>query len=102
MSDTRRMVSCISGDINHLYYVVPGSAADAACKGQHISTAQCPDCVEERRAQLRRESRMCACNYSSDVEDAELCQDGCVYRKEARDLPEAPEGLNMYIPVPND
>ncbi len=99
MSDTRRMVSCISGNINHLYYVVPGSAADAACKGQHISTAQCPDCVEEQRAQLRREADMCQCNFDPE---AELCQNGCVYRKEARDLPDAPEGLNMYIPDPKN
>ena len=95
MSDNRRMVSCISGDINHLFYVVPKSVVDAACPGQHISEAQCPQCVEERREQLRRESRTCECEFDPN---AEFCQDGCTYLKEARDLADAPSGLEMYIP----
>lgn len=94
MSDTRRMVSCMSGDINHLFYVVPGSAADAACPGQHISREQCPICIEERRTQLHREAELCECNFNPG---AELCQEGCAYLKDGRDLADAPDGLVGYI-----
>ena len=99
MIDNRRMVSCISGNESHLFYVVPKSAADVACPGQHISQAQCPQCVQEHRAELRREAEFCECEFDPN---AELCKDGCTYLKEAQQLADAPKGLEMYIPAACD
>ncbi len=95
MGDTRRMVSCISGNENHLFHVNAGSEADKVCTGQHISMQQCPDCIEDHKQRLRKEAEMCECQF---IADAPLCQDGCAYVKDLNDVEEAPEGLVGYIP----